>query len=116
MKPPGKGWLAAPGGLSAEDGLACWRFAVKLGIVISSTEPETVFNALRPGNYATRQGDAVRVFLLGKGVELDQIDDEPFNVRQQADPSFKRAGISWRAAHACNFAARRGRNYARYRR
>ena len=40
---------------------------MRLGIVISTTEPETVFNALRLGNYAAGQGDAVRVFLLGKG-------------------------------------------------
>ena len=58
---------------------------MKLGIVLSTTEPETLFNALRLGNYAAGQGDSVRVFLLGKGVELDQIEDEKFNVRQQAE-------------------------------
>jgi uncharacterized protein involved in oxidation of intracellular sulfur len=57
---------------------------MKLGIVISQTEPETVFNALRLANYGLKQGDAVRIFLVGKGVELDQISDAKFNVREQA--------------------------------
>ncbi len=73
---------------------------MKLGIVISTTEPETVFNALRLGNYAAGQGDAVRVFLLGKGVELDLIEDEKFNVRQQAE-SLLQAGGNILACGTC---------------
>ena len=57
---------------------------MKLGIVISHTEPETVFNALRLANYSLKQGDTVKIFLVGKGVELDQINDAKFNVREQA--------------------------------
>jgi len=57
---------------------------MKLGILLSQTEPETVFNALRLANYSLKQGDAVRIFLVGKGVELDQIHDARFNVREQA--------------------------------
>lgn len=73
---------------------------MKLGIVLSTTEPETVFNALRLGNYAAGQGDAVRVFLLGKGVELDRIEHEKFNVRQQAE-SLLEAGGSILACGTC---------------
>ena len=36
---------------------------MKLGIVISSNDPETAWNASRLGNFALTQGDAVRVFL-----------------------------------------------------
>ncbi len=57
---------------------------MKLGIILSQTEPETVFNALRLANYSLKQGDAVKVFLVGKGVELDQISDPKFDVREQA--------------------------------
>ncbi len=57
---------------------------MKLGIILSQTEPETVFNALRLANYSLTQGDAVKIFLVGKGVELDQINDAKFNVREQA--------------------------------
>jgi len=57
---------------------------MKLGMIITQTEPETVFNALRLANYAAGQGDAVAIFLLGKGVELDRIEDARFDVRGQA--------------------------------
>ncbi|HUJ08497.1 MAG TPA: DsrE family protein [Verrucomicrobiae bacterium] len=57
---------------------------MKIGIILSQTEPETVFNALRLANYSLKQGDAVRIFLVGKGVELDQIDEPKFNVKEQA--------------------------------
>ena len=73
---------------------------MRLGIVVSTTEPETVFNALRLGNYALGQGDSVRVFLLGKGVELDRIRDERFNARQQAE-SLLQAGGSIQACGTC---------------
>jgi len=73
---------------------------MQLGIVISTTEPETVFNALRLGNYAAGQGDSVRVFLLGRGVELDRIEDQEFDVRQQAE-SLLQAGGSILACGTC---------------
>jgi uncharacterized protein involved in oxidation of intracellular sulfur len=57
---------------------------MKLGILISQTEPETVFNALRLANYSLKQGDAVKIFLVSKGVELDIISDAQFNVKEQA--------------------------------
>lgn len=58
---------------------------MKLGIILSQTEPETVFNALRLANYSLKQSDTVKIFLVGKGVELDQIKDAKFNVREQAE-------------------------------
>ncbi|MBK9989840.1 MAG: DsrE family protein [Verrucomicrobia bacterium] len=57
---------------------------MKLGIILSQTEPETVFNALRLANFSLKQGDSVRIFLMGKGVEIDKIDDPKFDVREQA--------------------------------
>lgn len=57
---------------------------MKLGIILSHTEPETVFNALRLAHYSLQQGDTVKIFLVGKGVELDQINDAKFNVQEQA--------------------------------
>ncbi len=53
---------------------------MKLGIIISSNDPETVWNAFRLGNFALTRGDAVRVFLLGKGVECEGLDTECFAV------------------------------------
>jgi uncharacterized protein involved in oxidation of intracellular sulfur len=73
---------------------------MKLGIIISTSEPETVFNGLRLGNFASSQGDTVRVFLLGQGVELDQIESEKFNARQQAE-SLLEAGGTIQACGTC---------------
>jgi len=57
---------------------------MKLGMVIAQTDPETVFNALRLASYSLQQGDEVRIFLSGKGVEIDQIEDATFNVKAEA--------------------------------
>ena len=54
---------------------------MKLGIIITQTEPETVFNALRLASYSLQQGDAVKIFLSGRGVEIDKIDDPKFDVK-----------------------------------
>jgi len=57
---------------------------MKLGIIITQTDPETVFNVLRLALYSLEQGDEVRIFLSGRGVEIDQIEDEKFNVKEAA--------------------------------
>ena len=44
-----------------------------VGIVMYSNDVETLWNALRFANYAKSQGDTVSIFLLGKGVELDNL-------------------------------------------
>jgi uncharacterized protein involved in oxidation of intracellular sulfur len=65
---------------------------MKLAIVISTNEPETVFNALRLGNFATKEGDDVGIFLVGKGVELDRIVDNQFDVRAQSETFLNNRG------------------------
>lgn len=57
---------------------------MKLGMIITQTDPETVFNALRLALYSLEQGDEVRVFLSGKAVEIDRIEDAKFDVKGQA--------------------------------
>ena len=57
---------------------------MKLGIIITQTDPETVFNALRLANYSLKQGDQVKIFLSGRGVEMDKIEDSKFNVKKLA--------------------------------
>ncbi len=53
---------------------------MKLGIVIYSTDAETVWNAFRLGIFALKQGDAVKVFLLAKGVDCESINVDAFPV------------------------------------
>lgn len=55
-----------------------------LGMVITQTDPETVFNALRLALYSLQQGDRVRIFLSGRGVDIDTIEDARFDVKGQA--------------------------------
>jgi len=73
---------------------------VELGIIITQTDPETVFNALRLAQYSLEQGDEVRIFLSGKGVEIDQVDHPDFDVRAQAQAVLD-AGGEFLACGAC---------------
>jgi len=57
---------------------------MKLGIILSHTQHETVFNTLRLANHSLKQGDSVKIFLVGLGVEIDRIEDARFDVREQA--------------------------------
>jgi hypothetical protein len=43
---------------------------MKLVLILSHAEPETVFNAIRLGHFALKAGDTVEAFLTGKGVKL----------------------------------------------
>ena len=56
---------------------------MKIGIVIYSNDPETVWNAFRFGNFALKEGDEVKVFLLAKGVESESLDTDQFKVTEQ---------------------------------
>ena len=56
---------------------------MKIGIVIYSNDPETVWNAFQFGNFALKEGDKVKVFLLAKGVESESLDTEKFNITEQ---------------------------------
>jgi uncharacterized protein involved in oxidation of intracellular sulfur len=56
---------------------------MKFGIIINTNEPETVWNAFRFGTTSLLMEHEVKVFLLGKGVESENIQDERFNVQEQ---------------------------------
>jgi len=65
---------------------------MKIGIIISQIDSETVWNAFRFGNFSLGKGHSVKVFLIGKGVEYEEIKDEKFNVKEQADKYLKNKG------------------------
>ena len=65
---------------------------MKLAMIITQIDPETVFNALRLALYSLQQGDAVHIFLSGKGVEIDRIEDAKFDVKGQARNVLKAGG------------------------
>ena len=65
---------------------------MKIGIILNSNEPETVWNAFRFGVTGLGKGYSVKVFLLGKGVECENIQDEKFNVQKMINTFIKQNG------------------------
>ena len=55
---------------------------MKLAIILNSNDAETAWNALRLGNTALGAGHEVSVFLMGSGVEVEELKSEKFNVAE----------------------------------
>ncbi len=53
---------------------------MKLGIVIYSDHPETVWNAFRLANFSLNKKDEVNIFLMAKGVESESLSTNEFNI------------------------------------
>lgn len=58
--------------------------SIKLGIIISTSKSETNWNAFRLANFALKQSDEVKIFLIGEGVEYEAGSSEKFNIQKQA--------------------------------
>ncbi len=58
---------------------------MKIGIIINTNEPETVWNALRFGTTSLLNDHEVKIFLLGRGVELENIRSEQFKIQEQIE-------------------------------
>jgi len=56
---------------------------MNIGVIVSTNDPETAWNAFRFANLCIGKEDFVKVFLIAKGVESDQISGAPFDVREQ---------------------------------
>jgi len=54
---------------------------MKIGIIISQNNPETVWNAFRLANFSLNKNHTVKVFLINKGVECKEIESQQFNVK-----------------------------------
>lgn len=65
---------------------------MKIGVIISSNDAETCWNAFRYANFALGQKDEVKVFLTGKGVEYQKISTEKFNTLEQAEKLLQSGG------------------------
>ena len=73
---------------------------MKIGVIISSNDAETCWNAIRYANFAIGQKDEVKIFLTGKGVEYQSISTEKFNTIDQAE-KFLQAGGKILACGTC---------------
>lgn len=56
---------------------------MKLAVVITQSNAEQVFTALRLANFSRNLGDDVSVFLTAEGVEAVRLDDPRFDVKGQ---------------------------------
>ncbi len=65
---------------------------MKIGIIISSNDAETCWNALLYANFALGQRDEVKIFFMGKGVEYQKVSTDKFNTVEQADKFLKSGG------------------------
>lgn len=74
--------------------------SMKLGIIINTSNAEIAWNALRLGVTALEAGHKVSVFLLGGGVEIEQITDEKFDVATLLK-KFATKNVSFLACETC---------------
>ncbi|MCK5612234.1 DsrE family protein [Candidatus Pacearchaeota archaeon] len=65
---------------------------MKIGVVISSNDAETCWNAIRYANFALEQKDEVAIFFMGKGVEYQEISTDKFNTVDQAEKFIQSSG------------------------
>jgi uncharacterized protein involved in oxidation of intracellular sulfur len=65
---------------------------MKIGIIISSNDAETCWNALRYANFCLGQEDEVKIFFMGKGVEYQKVSTDTFNTVELADKILSSGG------------------------
>ena len=65
---------------------------MKIGVVISSNDAETCWNALRYANFCLNQKDEAKIFFMGKGVEHQKVSTEKFNTVEQAEKLIQAGG------------------------
>ena len=58
---------------------------MKVLIIISTDDGETIYNAMRLANVGVGKGDEVAVFMLGKGVLFERAGNEQFDVMGQVN-------------------------------
>ncbi len=64
-------------------------------ILISSDNPEVVWNAFRISNLILDQGDQASVFLNGPSVAYQKIDSQRFPIRKLAKDLVLKGGHLW---------------------
>ena len=65
---------------------------MKIGIVIGTNESEIVWNAFRFAVTALKANHEVKAFLMNKGVEIEEIIDEKYDVKEQTDAFMQNNG------------------------
>ena len=65
---------------------------MKIGIIIETKEFEKAWNAFRFAVTAKKQGNEVKIFLMGEAVECEGLVHEKYNVDEQLKMFFKAGG------------------------
>lgn len=73
---------------------------MKLGIVLNTNDPETAWNGLRLGNETLRRGNEVSLFLMGQGVEIENVRNDVFDVSGELE-KFTTGGGKMLACTSC---------------
>lgn len=58
---------------------------MKIAIVIATNDSETSWNAFRFANHCVGKNEQTKVFLIGKGVEAEQVSNDKFNIKEQME-------------------------------
>ena len=73
---------------------------MNIGVIISSNDAETCWNALRYANFSLGQKDEVKIFFMGKGVEYQKVSTHKYNTVEQAE-KFMQVGGKIYACGTC---------------
>ncbi len=73
---------------------------MKLGVILESKDPETVWNALRFGVAGLGAGHTVHLFLMGGGVEITTLGNARYDVNSELT-HFESAGGTVLACGTC---------------
>ena len=57
---------------------------MKLGILVTTKNPEKIWNVFRLANLALVEKDDVKIFFMSDGVEYDTVSTEKFNILKLA--------------------------------
>ena len=67
---------------------------MKIGVILNTNDAETCWNCFRFCNEALKNSHAVKIFLLGKGVEVENVKDDKFPLLEGSIKKFvKNKGI-----------------------
>ncbi len=67
---------------------------MKIGIILNTNDAESCWNCFRFGNEALKNAHSVKIFLLGKGVELENVKDDKFPLLEGSiKKSIKNSGV-----------------------
>ncbi len=58
---------------------------MEIGIIINTNDAEIVWNAFRFGITALKSDHEVKIFLMSKAVEVEDIKDEKFDIKEQIE-------------------------------